>query len=182
MGALRFVLLAAAAAPIGGGTARAQSGAASGPIDPRKLAALVDSVFAAGMPRERIPGAAFVLVQDGHVVLAKGYGKADVASGRAVDPARTIFPIASISKVFTATAVMQLADAGRLDLDADVNRYLTSARVPPTYTSRSPQPISCLIRPVSTSCPAGESAPPPSWCRWASSSRSGWSGCTHPGR
>lgn len=133
----RFVLMATAAATLGAGTAGAQSRGATGPIDPKALAALVDSVFTAGMARERIPGAAFVLVQDGHVVLVKGYGRADVASGRAVDPGRTIFPIASISKVFTATAVMQLADGGRLDLDADVNRYLTSVQVPPTY----PQPV-----------------------------------------
>ncbi len=99
--------------------------------------ALVDSVFAVGMTREHIPGAAFVLVQNGRVVLAKGFGRADLASGRPVLPDRTIFPIASISKVFTATAVMQLVDRGRIDLDADVNRYLTSVRVPPTY----PQPI-----------------------------------------
>jgi CubicO group peptidase (beta-lactamase class C family) len=115
----------------------ADSGGVRAPIDSTGLAALVDSVFAAGMTRERIPGAAFMLVQNGRVVLAKGFGKADVASGRLVRPDRTIFPIASISKVFTATAVMQLVDHGRIDLDADVNRYLTSARVPPTY----PQPV-----------------------------------------
>ena len=112
---------------------RADSSGARAPIDSTELAALVDSVFAAGMTRERVPGAAFVFVQDGRVVLAKGFGKADVASGRLVRPDRTIFPIASISKVFTATAVMQLVDRGRIDLNADVNQYLTSARVPPTY-------------------------------------------------
>ncbi len=113
------------------------AGKPSAPISSAGLAALVDPVFAKGMAEARIPGAAFVLVQDGRVVLAKGFGHADVASGRTVSPDETIFPIASISKVFTATAVAQLADRGRLDLDADVNRYLTSARVPPTY----PQPV-----------------------------------------
>lgn len=102
-------------------------------IDSMELAALVDSVFVLGMKRERIPGAAFVFVQNGRVVLARGFGQAEVASGRMVRPNRTIFPIASISKVFTATAVMQLADHGRIDLHTDVNHYLTSARVPPTY-------------------------------------------------
>ena len=90
--------------------------------------------MAVGMTEEGIPGAAFILVRNGRVVLAKGYGKADVASGRGWDPERTIFPIASITKVFTATAVLQLADSGVIGLDADVNRYLKSVRVPPTYT------------------------------------------------
>lgn len=102
-------------------------------IDPIELAALVDPVFAAGMKGERIPGAAFVLVQKGRVVLSRGFGLADVASGRTVRPAHTIFPLASISKVFTATAVMQLAERGRIDLDTDVNQYLKTVRIPPTY-------------------------------------------------
>ena len=89
------------------------------------------------MVRESIPGAGFILVEKGRVILAKGYGQADVRSGRAWNPDRTIFPIASVTKVFTATAVMQLVDRGKIELDADVNRYLTSTRVPPTY----PEPV-----------------------------------------
>ncbi|MGH8194271.1 MAG: serine hydrolase [Woeseiaceae bacterium] len=75
-----------------------------GQIVPAELAALIDPVFAAGMRQEGIPGAAFVLVQDGHIVLSKGFGAADVASGHPVRPDHTIFPFASISKLFTATA------------------------------------------------------------------------------
>jgi CubicO group peptidase (beta-lactamase class C family) len=97
------------------------------------LALLLDSAMTAGMARESIPGAGFILVKDGRVVLAKGFGKADVASRRGWTPDRTIFPIASITKVFTATAVMQLVDRGKIELDADVNRYLKTTRVPPTY-------------------------------------------------
>jgi CubicO group peptidase (beta-lactamase class C family) len=110
---------------------------ATGLIDPTELAAVIDPVFAAGMKQEQIPGAAFVLVQNGRVVLSKGFGLADVASGRTVEPDSTIFPFASISKVFTATAVMQLVEQGRVDLDTDVNRYLKDVRVPPTY----PRPV-----------------------------------------
>jgi CubicO group peptidase (beta-lactamase class C family) len=97
----------------------------------------VDAAMASGMEEEHIPGAAFVLVRDGAVVLAKGYGKADVESGRPFNADRTIFPIASVSKVFTATAVMQLVEQGRVELEADVNRYLDFAKVPSTY----PQPV-----------------------------------------
>jgi CubicO group peptidase (beta-lactamase class C family) len=103
-------------------------------IDSAGLVRLVDSAMAAGMAAEGISGAAFILVQGGRVVLAKGYGQADVAAGRAWDPERTIFPIASITKLFTATAVMQLADRGLIDLNADVNRYLRSVRVAANYS------------------------------------------------
>lgn len=103
-------------------------------IDSTELAALVDSLFTAGMKREQIPGAAFVLVHDNRVVLARGFGQADVDTGQKVRTDETIFPIASITKLFTATAVMQLADRGRISLDIDVNRYLTSLRVPPSYS------------------------------------------------
>ena len=123
---LGFVALPLACLPVG-------SSGAQTLIDSMGLAGLVDSLFAGAMSRERIPGAAFLLVQNGRVVLARGFGTADIASGRAFDPERTAFPIASISKVFTATAVMQLVDRGRIDLRTDVNQYLTSVRVPSTY-------------------------------------------------
>ena len=122
------------------GTCRVQSATpkkSAAKIDPEGLAKLLEPVFASGMKKENIPGAVFILVKDGRVVIAKGYGVADLDSGRRVDPETTIFPTASISKVFTATAVMQLADSGRLDLHVDVNRYLTSLQVPNTY----PEPI-----------------------------------------
>ena len=102
-------------------------------IDAKALETLVDEVMATEMKKQEIPGAAFILVQNGRVVLAKGYGLADVEKKKPVDPAKTIFPIGSITKVFTATAVVQLADRGELDLNADVNRYLKTTKVPAKY-------------------------------------------------
>jgi CubicO group peptidase (beta-lactamase class C family) len=102
-------------------------------IDAKELETLIDGVMSAEMAKQQIPGAAFILVQGGRVVLAKGYGLADVEKKKPVDASKTIFPIGSITKVFTATAVVQLADRGRLDLNADVNRYLRTVRVPTTY-------------------------------------------------
>ena len=147
VGTAAAVILIAACAGVDAGSSDAQSTSAPDErrarIDAADLRALLDPVFAAGMEKEHIPGAAFILVQDGRVVLASGYGSADVASGRAVLPERTIFPIASISKVFTATAVMQLVDNGRIDLDDDVNSYLESVRVPQTYVQ--PVTVSHLL-------------------------------------
>ena len=77
-----------------------------------------------------IAGATVAVVQDGQVLTARGYGYADVAKRTPVDPARTLFRPGSVSKLITWTAVMQLVDQGKLDLDADVNRYL-DFKIPP---------------------------------------------------
>jgi CubicO group peptidase (beta-lactamase class C family) len=99
-------------------------------VDRGELEAVADQTMAAEMKEQEIPGAVFIFVQNGRVVLEKGYGLADVARSKPVDPRTTIFPIASITKVFTGTALVQLADRGKLDLNADVNRYLKTIRVP----------------------------------------------------
>jgi CubicO group peptidase (beta-lactamase class C family) len=94
-------------------------------IDAKELETLVDKTVSAEMTKQQIPGAAFILVQNGRVVLSKGYGP--------ITP-DTIVPAASISKVFTALAVVELG----IDLDKDVNQYLTSVKVPegPPVTPR----------------------------------------------
>ncbi|WP_375396568.1 serine hydrolase [uncultured Sphingomonas sp.] len=83
-----------------------------------------------------IAGAVVTVVKDGQVIAARGYGWADIAKRKPVDPARTLFRPGSVSKLITWTAVMQLVEAGKLDLDADVNRYLDFT-IPP----RKGQPI-----------------------------------------
>ena len=74
-----------------------------------------------------------MVVRDGGIYFARGYGVADFDRKTRVDPERTIFRVASVSKVFTATAAMQLVERGRLALDVDVNRYLKRVQVAPTY-------------------------------------------------
>ena len=106
-------------------------------VQPDELAAFVDSLIPAEMAREGIPGAGFAFVQDGRVILMRGYGLADIEHGRRVVPDSTIWRVGSISKVFTATAVMQLVDRGRVDLDAPVDRYVRRVDIPATY----PDPV-----------------------------------------
>ncbi len=77
-----------------------------------------------------IAGAVVVIVKDGQVLTQRGFGYADLAARRRVDPATTMFRAGSISKLFTWTAVMQLVEQGKIDLDADVNRYL-DFKIPP---------------------------------------------------
>lgn len=71
-----------------------------------------------------IAGAVVSVVRDGEVLLAKGYGYADFADEKRVSAEQTLFRPGSISKLFTALAVMQLVEAGKLDLDRDVAEYL----------------------------------------------------------
>jgi CubicO group peptidase (beta-lactamase class C family) len=71
-----------------------------------------------------VAGAVVVVVKDGKVLLQKGYGYADVAAKTPVDAERTAFRPGSVSKLFVWTAVMQLVEQGKLDLDKDVNAYL----------------------------------------------------------
>ena len=71
-----------------------------------------------------IPGAVVVVVKDGQPLTMRGFGYSDVKAARPVDPQATLFRPGSVSKLFTWTAVMQLVQAGKLDLDKDVNTYL----------------------------------------------------------
>ncbi len=107
------------------------------PGDTDTLETLLDPVFSRVMPDLNIPGAVCVVVGDGRILFAKGYGVMDTATGRPVEPDRTLFRVASVSKLLTATAVMQLWEQGKLDLDTDVNEYLSCFQVPAAY----PHPI-----------------------------------------
>ncbi|MBW4332143.1 beta-lactamase family protein [Stakelama sp. CBK3Z-3] len=77
-----------------------------------------------------IAGAVVVVVKDGQVLTERGFGYADVAKRTPVDPRRTLFRPGSVSKLVTWTAVMQLVEQGKIDLDADINRYI-DFRIPP---------------------------------------------------
>ena len=101
-----------------------------GPIDPVDLESFLDEFFDQNMKDLNIPGAAIVVVKDGDILLSKGYGFADLERQIPVDPAQTIMRYASTSKLFTATAAMQLVEQGLLNLDADVNQYLTGFQLP----------------------------------------------------
>lgn len=107
-----------------------------GPADAAELTAFLDNLLAQQLAENHIAGAAVAVVKDGQVLVTKGYGYADVENGIPVDPQETMFYIGSVGKFFTWTAVMQLVEQGKLDLDADINTYL-DFRIPDTY----PQPI-----------------------------------------
>ena len=76
------------------------------------------------MATHHIPGSVMMAVKDGAIIFAKGYGVADLKSGRPMDPADTLLRVGSISKLVTATAVLQLAGEDRVDLNRDVRSYV----------------------------------------------------------
>jgi CubicO group peptidase (beta-lactamase class C family) len=112
--------------PLGGLAAQASPCAAK----PQAASTALDSAIIAAMATHGVPGAAVVTVRHGRVEYLAGFGCANIAKGVSVDPRRTVFHVASVSKPFVALAVAQLADQGRVDLHADVNRYLRTMQVP----------------------------------------------------
>lgn len=117
--------------------------------DRTELAAFLDGVMVANLRDKHVAGATVAVVKDGQLLFAKGYGYSDVDKRAPVDAQRTLFRIGSTSKLFTWTSVMQLVEQGKLDLDADVNRYL-DFKIPETY----PQPIT--LRHILTHTPGFE--------------------------
>ncbi len=107
------------------------------PPETANLKTYIDGLMAGLISAGEFPGAAVLVIQDGKVVLKSGYGFADVRARQPVDPNRTRFRVASISKLFTATAVMQLIEQGKADLNADVNTYLQTFKIPANY----PEPV-----------------------------------------
>jgi CubicO group peptidase (beta-lactamase class C family) len=96
--------------------------AAAPAAPPAADAAAIDRLFAAAYPAGE-PGAAVVAVRDGETVLRRGYGMADLELGVPIDPGM-VFRIGSLTKQFTAAAVLLLAAEGKLDLTAQVVTYL----------------------------------------------------------
>jgi len=86
-------------------------------------AAALDSAIGAEMARTRTPGAQLAVVVDGKLAYTRGYGVADVESGRAVTD-RTLFRVGSVTKMITAATLTQLAADGKLDLQAPISTYV----------------------------------------------------------
>jgi CubicO group peptidase (beta-lactamase class C family) len=86
--------------------------------------AFLDGFVPMQLEREDIAGAVVLVVKDGAILFAKGYGYSDVEKKTPVTVDATLFRPGSVSKLFTWTAVMQLVEQGKLDLDRDINEYL----------------------------------------------------------
>ena len=102
-----------------------ESPTAPGLSNSQEFEGFVDKIINEELSKSHVPGAVISVVKDGKLFFAKGYGYANVEKKIPVVADKTLFRVASLSKLFTATAAMQLYERGKLDLDADINKYLT---------------------------------------------------------
>jgi CubicO group peptidase (beta-lactamase class C family) len=107
--------------------------AVSAPSDPIEVKSFFDGEIAAELARNQIPGAITSVITGGRLIFTDGYGSADPDKSVPVDENETVFRIGSQTKLFVWTAIMQLYEQGKLDLNTDVNAYLETFRIPDTY-------------------------------------------------
>jgi CubicO group peptidase (beta-lactamase class C family) len=126
---MRIVNALLLAAVFAGATSFGQTAAAHAPLDPQQVHT-IDSFVTSEMARLHIPGVAVGVYSRGKILLAKGYGLANVELKVPVTP-ETVFESGSVGKQFTATAIMMLAQDGKLSLDDSITKYFPDA--PPTW-------------------------------------------------
>src|SRR5215218_751519 len=114
--------------------------AATPPLDQSEMKARVDEI----LNRRPAVGLAVGVVRDGSLESFYGHGFADIASKEPVTE-DTVFRIGSITKTFTAIAVMQLWEQGLVDLDAPANAYLRAYRLVPAKASHRPATVRQLL-------------------------------------
>jgi CubicO group peptidase (beta-lactamase class C family) len=112
-----------------------QAIAAGALSDPAELEDYLDDLLTRQLAENHIPGVSVAVVKDGHLFFAKGYGYANLEHQTPLVADQTLVRVGSVAKLFTWTAVMQLVEQGKLDLNADVNTYLGEVTIPATYTA-----------------------------------------------
>jgi CubicO group peptidase (beta-lactamase class C family) len=123
--ALVFVLASGSFATATLGQVSADTGSRDHPaLTAADVETFLEGVVPLALKTNDIVGAVVSIVKDGQLLFAKGYGFADLARRLPVRPDSTLFRVASISKLFTAIAAMQLVEQGKLDLDRDLDDYL----------------------------------------------------------
>src|SRR5262245_33713050 len=105
--------------------------------DSKDFEAFLDPIIVEQMNKLHIPGVTIAVVKDGQLFFSKGYGYADLTAKTPVSPDKTMFRIGSITKVFTATALVQLAERRKINLQDGVDRYVKGFNLQAAYT----QPI-----------------------------------------
>ena len=129
---------------------------ATGLHDREELEAFMNELITRQLAEQNIPGATLSVVKDGEVLLARGYGYADLYAQTPADGEQSLFRIGSVSKLFTWTAVMQLVEQGKLDLDADVNTYIDFEIPARLHGKRGAEPEPITMRHLLTHTPGFE--------------------------
>jgi len=105
------------------------------PVDDNSLGGIVDAAVAAEMKAQGMPGMTVAVAKNGVILYAQGYGYANLSTHQPM-PADAVMQIGSITKQFTATAILQLQDAGLIDIDRTVVSYLPNYAFDPRITLR----------------------------------------------
>ena len=87
--------------------------------------------------KDQIPGMSIVIVHDREVLLSKGFGYADLEKQIPADT-QTVYRIGSVTKAFTALMLMQLRDAGKLQLDDPIEKYLPEFKIKSRFPDARP--------------------------------------------
>ena len=127
MRAIRCVVALAAGMAVFGAAAQSRTPRTPLELTTDNVAGVVDPLMLRWTSKNKGPGAVVVVVTRDAQIFAEGYGFSDVAARKPFTADTTLVRPGSISKLFTAIAVMQLVDAGKLDLDRDVNGYIDFA-------------------------------------------------------
>ena len=102
--------------------------------DPQEFAAFTNDFFEQQLSKSKIPGAVISVVKDGEIFFSNGYGYANLEQEIPVDVDKTVFRVASLSKLFTSTALMQLYERNLIDIHSDVNEYLEGWQLENPYS------------------------------------------------
>lgn len=102
-------------------------------LDSLEAVELLDSVITKAIDENRVPGVGIIIVKDSSIFFSKGYGYSDIENQIPINPNKTLFRIASISKVVTGTVVLMARDKGIVELNTDVNDYLTFFKIPEKF-------------------------------------------------
>lgn len=97
--------------------------------DDKEIVDFINNYFNNNMDKYHVPGAAVSVVRGNNGVLCRGYGYSDLDEKSTIDPYNTRFPLCSISKLFTATVIMQLYEKGQLELDRNIEDYISPYKV-----------------------------------------------------
>lgn len=137
-----------------------------GPRSGAEVAAILDPTTRELLRTMNVPGAVVTVVKDGRLLYSRGLGFADIAAAERVDAGRTRFRVASVTKLFTATAVMQLRERGLLRLDGDVRTIVAATPDGPPDAARRMTVADLLThtagfdeRWIGIAVPAGEAPP-----------------------
>ena len=106
-------------------------------LNPKEVEAFTNKVIPEKMKKENAAGVALIVVKDNQILFQKGFGFSDKEKNTPIDPKKTVFRLASISKVFTASAVMQLVEQGKIDLNKDIVNYMGGLK----YQNNMSEPV-----------------------------------------